>query len=168
MLGHNRHDRAGTMDARHRLAAVWGEVGQGSHRSKSGPHPAMRGAGRQVASSQVVKDAGPPASRAAISVRPGPALLPRRIACPALAVSAPRLSLTLVLPELRRSTERAGLLGASTSLRMRSLLRRSDLPSLWTAYPEPQAPIPAPHSDASMGLFELEPIVMTGVLPLLE
>ncbi len=53
------------------------------------------------------------ASRAAISVRPGPALLPRRIAYRAFAVSAPHLSLTLVLPELCRSTERAGLWGST-------------------------------------------------------
>src|SRR3954452_19341097 len=47
-------------------------------------------------------------ARSAISVRAGPALLPRRIAT-ALSVSAPQLGLTLVLPELCRSTERAGL-----------------------------------------------------------
>src|SRR4051812_49642070 len=75
------------------------------------------------------RNAGRPASRAAISVRPGPALLPWRIAYRALAVSAPHLGLTLVLPELCRSTERAGLWGENTSLRMRPLLRRSDLPS---------------------------------------
>src|SRR3954452_12387689 len=55
-------------------------------------------------------------ARSAISVRPGPALLPWRIAYRAFAVSAPHLGLTLVLPELCRSTERAGLWGARTPL----------------------------------------------------
>src|SRR4051812_27424522 len=89
----------------------------------------MRGAGRQVASSRRLEDASLLASRAAISVRPGPALLPRRIAYRAFAVSAPHLGLTLVLPELRRSTERAGLWGTRTPSLARTLLRRSDLPS---------------------------------------
>src|SRR3982751_2116952 len=60
------------------------------------------------------RNAGRLASRPAISVRPGPALLPWRIAYRAFAVSAPHLGLTLVLPELCRSTERAGLWGTRT------------------------------------------------------
>ena len=55
-------------------------------------------------------------ARSAISVRPGPALLPWRIAYRAFAVSAPHLGLTLVLPELCRSTERAGLWGKTHTI----------------------------------------------------
>src|SRR3954470_22157641 len=72
-------------------------------------------------------------ARSAVSVRPGPALLPRRIAYRAFAVSAPHLGLTLDLPELCRSTERAGLWGARTPSLARALLRRFDLPSLQAA-----------------------------------
>src|SRR3954471_7055118 len=72
-------------------------------------------------------------ARSAISVRPGPALLPWRIAYRAFAVSSPHLGFTLVLPELCRSTERAGLWGKSTPVTVRPLLRRSDLPSLRAA-----------------------------------
>src|SRR3954467_9585752 len=75
------------------------------------------------------RNAGRPASRAAISVRSGPALLPWRIAYRAFAVSAPHLGLTLVLPELCRSTERAGLGGKSPPVTVRPPLRRSDPPS---------------------------------------
>src|SRR3954453_2539675 len=81
--------------------------------SKSGPHALMREQDAERPASEN-RNAGRPASRAAISVRLGPALLPWRIAYRAFAVSAPHLSLTLVLPELCRSTERAGLWGKST------------------------------------------------------
>src|SRR3954467_13628975 len=77
--------------------------------------------------------AGVRMTRSAISVRPGPALLPWRIAYRAFAVSAPHLGLTLDLPELCRSTERAGLWGKSTPVTVRPLLRRFDLPSLQAA-----------------------------------
>src|SRR4051794_34844709 len=96
------------------------------------------------------RNAGRPASRAAISVRPGPALLPRRIAYRAFAVSAPHLGLTLDLPELCRSTERAGLWGKHARHRWRE---RSCAGSTSRASrprsPEPQAPVPAPRCDAS-------------------
>src|SRR3954451_15209434 len=100
--------------------------------SKSGPHALMREQDAERPASEN-RNAGRPASRAAISVRPGPALLPRRIAYRAFAVSAPRLGLTLVLPELCRSTERAGLWGTRTPSLARALLRRSALPSLQAA-----------------------------------
>src|SRR3954449_6583182 len=85
------------------------------------------------------RNAGRPASRAAISVRPGPALLPRRIAYRAFAVSAPHLGLTLVLPELCRSTERAGLWNTSLT------------PSCESA-PLASAPVRPPEPQPSGGL----------------
>ena len=115
---------------RHRPASCQSEVFVGACGSKSGPHLGEGSPGTPGRQLSSVSGCQLLASRAAISVRPGPALLPWRIAYRAFAVSAPHLSLTLVLPELCRiqSGRASGEQPHAVAWRD-PLLRRFDLPT---------------------------------------